>query len=374
MPRENLLIIGSGERNADLFYATRFVAPDPFVFIEARGKKYILASDLEVDRAKKEARVHSVIRTSRLAREYKRRTGKQASLMELTAFFLRKLKVRRVTAPMDFPLVHAGPLRRAGIRLSCKKGIFFEKRLVKSKEELAAIKQALRATENAVSGAISVLKKSAIKNGKLFYKGKPLTSEALRTVIHRSLLEQGCTGEHTIVSCGRATANPHERGSGPLRANRPIIMDVFPRNDRTLYYADFTRTVVRGKASPGIKKMFAAVKEAQAIAFGMIRHGVPSKKIHEAIHKKFEKLGFRTGFMNGRMQGFFHSTGHGLGLDIHEPPRIGNGEDVLKAGNVVTVEPGLYYKNTGGVRLEDVAVVTRKGCINLTKFPKQLEI
>ena len=151
-------------------------------------------------------------------------------------------------------------------------------------------------------------------------------------------------------------------------------MDIFPRSEKTLYYADFTRTVVRGKASPQLQKIYAAVKEGQDIAFKMIRHGMAGKKIHEAIQARLTQRGFKTGLKDGRMQGFFHSTGHGLGLDIHEPPRISVGEEVLKAGQVVTVEPGLYYKGVGGVRLEDVVVVTKTGCKNLTKFPRQLEI
>jgi len=151
-------------------------------------------------------------------------------------------------------------------------------------------------------------------------------------------------------------------------------MDIFPRNEKTLYYADFTRTVVRGKASPQLKKMYAAVRAGQDIAFRMIRHGMAAKKVHEAVQAEFTRQGFKTGLKNGRMQGFFHSTGHGLGLDVHEPPRIGPGDDILKAGEIVTVEPGLYYKGTGGVRLEDVVLVTKTGCKNLTSFPKQLEI
>ena len=151
-------------------------------------------------------------------------------------------------------------------------------------------------------------------------------------------------------------------------------MDIFPRSEKTLYYADFTRTVVRGKASPRLKKMYAAVKEGQEIAFKMIRHGMTSKKVHETIRARFTQLGFKTGVRDGRMQGFFHSTGHGLGLDIHEPPRIGPGDDILKVGQVVTVEPGLYYKGVGGVRLEDVVVVTKTGCRNLTKFSRFLEV
>jgi Xaa-Pro aminopeptidase len=232
----------------------------------------------------------------------------------------------------------------------------------------------LRATERSASAAIQTLRQSVIRKNRLYFRGKVLTSEHLRKIIHQTLLEEGCAGEHTIVSCGHHSIDPHDQGAGPLKAHKTIIMDIFPRNTTTLYYADFTRTVVRGKASPELKKLYATVKEGQQIAFKMIRHGVAAKKIHEAIQVRFSQLGFNTGLKNGRMQGFFHSTGHGLGLEIHEPPRIGAGDDILKAGQVVTVEPGLYYKGVGGIRLEDVVLVTKTGCVNLTKFPRKLEI
>lgn len=374
MSNQNLLIIASSEKNADLYYATKFIAPDAFVFAQTRGKKYILVSDLEIDRAKKQARVDGVFSTSRLASEYKQKHKKPCDFTELVLYFLKKLKVQSVLVPGDFPVRYYVSLRHAGLHIQYKNGIFFEERLIKDRSEILAIGRALRATEKAAHEAIKTLKRSVIRKNKLYFRGKLLTSERLRKIIHRTLLEEDCAAEHTIVSCGHQSIDPHGRGSGPLYAHQPIIMDIFPRSEKTLYYADFTRTVVRGKASPAIKKMFAAVKAGQDIAFRMMRGGIATKKIHAAIQARFTQLGFNTGVKHGRMQGFFHSTGHGLGLEIHEPPRISVGDDVLKAGQVVTVEPGLYYKGIGGMRLEDVAVVTKTGCKNLTRFPRQLEI
>ena len=374
MPPENLLILASSEKNADLYYATKFIAPDVFVFVRVRGKKYILVSDLEIDRARKQARAHSIISTSRLAAEYKQKHKKQCSFIELILYFLKKKKVQNVFVPGNFPVQYYEPLRRAGLRIQYKNGIFFEKRLIKDRFEIAAITQALRATEKAAHEAIKVLKGSTIRKGKLYFHGKILTSESLRKLIHQTLLSEDCAGEHTIVSCGHHSIDPHDQGSGPLLAHQPIIMDIFPRSQKTLYYADFTRTVVRGKASSELKKIYTAVSEGQDIGFKMVRSGIAGKKVHEAIQNRFKELGYNTGLKDGRMQGFFHSTGHGLGLDIHEPPRVSVGEDILKAGQVVTVEPGLYYKGVGGVRLEDVVVVTGKGCRNLTRFPRKLEI
>jgi len=374
MSNQALLIIASSEKDADLYYATRFIAPDAFVFVQVREKKYILVSNLEIDRTKREACVHEVLSTSRLALEYKQKHKKAGSFTELVLFFLQKKKVQSILVPGNFPVQYYEPLKRAGLRIRHQSEGVFRDRLVKNRGEIAAITRVLRATEKAAAEAVRILRRSVIRKDKLYFSGRVLTSEMLRTAIHQTLLAEGCSGKHTIVSCGRHSIDPHERGSGPLYAHQPIVMDIFPRSEETLYYADFTRTVVRGKASPELKKMYAAVKEGQNIAFKMIRHGMPSKKIHDAIQARFTQLGFKTGLKDGRMQGFFHSTGHGLGLELHEPPRIGAGPDILKTGQVVTVEPGLYYKGVGGVRLEDVVVVTKKGCKNLTKFPKQLEL
>lgn len=370
----NILIIAASEQDADLYYATRFIAPDPFVFIQIKGRKHLLMSDLEVDRARSQSKVDEVHSTSRLAAEFKKKNGKRPSYIDLIEYFLKKRRVTSLAIPGNFPAEFLDSLRKRGFELTVKPDPFFEERTVKSAEEIRAITKAIRYVEEAVGLAIQTLKRSVIKKGKLCLHGKVLTSEDIKKVINVKLMERDCIAAHSIVSCGRQAVDPHDQGSGPLYANQSIIMDIFPRDSHTRYFADFTRTVVRGKASPKLKKMYAAVKEGQDIAFRMIRAGIDGSTAHAAIQKRFEELGFKTGVMNGRMQGFFHGTGHGLGLDIHEPPRVSLGKDILKEGHVVTVEPGLYYADAGGVRLEDVVVVTKTGCRNLTKFPKVLEI
>jgi Xaa-Pro aminopeptidase len=160
-----------------------------------------------------------------------------------------------------------------------------------------------------------------------------------------------------------------------LRAHEPIIIDIFPRSQKTGYFGDITRTVVRGRASEGVRKLYDTVHRAQAIAFRKIRPGTPTIQVHQAVQSFFNEQGYKTGKQDGRMEGFFHGTGHGLGLEIHESPRMGTrSTGSLKAGHVVTVEPGLYYPQLGGVRLEDVALVTSRVPRNLTRFEKVLEI
>ena len=191
--------------------------------------------------------------------------------------------------------------------------------------------------------------------------------------INATIAGLGGMARHTIVAGGNQGCDPHEAGHGPLRAHQPIILDIFPRDCTTGYWGDITRTVVRGRASEPVKRMYVAVFKAQELAFQQLRAGVNGQEIHDAILRLFRENGFTTGRRNGRMQGFFHGTGHGLGLEIHEPPRVSAVDATLRAGHVVTVEPGLYYRGVGGVRLEDVAVIQPHGARNLTKFPKMLE-
>ncbi|MBI4373199.1 MAG: aminopeptidase P family protein [Candidatus Omnitrophica bacterium] len=371
---EATLIIAASEQNSNLYYATKFLAPDPFIFAQIRGKKILIMNELELDRARAQAEVDEVIPTSKIVRKLKERGVKPITEAEIVHFLLRERKADKLLVPADFPIEHADALRAKGYHIRFKRDPFFEKRMTKTKPEVAAISQTQRATERAVGEAVRILKKSKIKGHYLIYQGKKLTSEHIKQVINVALMESGCIAAHTIVSCGKQCVDPHNQGSGPLLAHQSIIMDVFPHSSHSRYFADMTRTVVRGKASEKLKKMYRAVREGQEIAYDRIRDGADGMNIHEAIMRHFERLGFRTGEIGGRMQGFFHGTGHGVGLDIHEPPRISRGRDILRAGEVVTVEPGLYYLDAGGVRIEDMVLVTKSGCKNLTKFPKILEI
>jgi Xaa-Pro aminopeptidase len=187
-------------------------------------------------------------------------------------------------------------------------------------------------------------------------------------------MAEGCVPSHTICAPGDQAVDPHEEGHGPIRANQPVVMDIFPRSESTGYFGDLTRTVVRGRASARLHEVYAIVHEGVRLGHSRIRDGVEGSEIHREIQALFERHGYRTGVRGGRMQGFFHGTGHGLGLEIHEAPSISVRPSLLRAGHVVTVEPGLYYLGLGGVRIEDVALVGRRGSRNLTRVPKQLEI
>jgi Xaa-Pro aminopeptidase len=369
------LIIADSERNADLYYATRFLAPDPFLFVQLNGRRILIMSDLELDRAKAQATVEEVLSSRQLAQAAKRRGVAEPTMMDLVDELLRRHGVTEVEVPSDFGVAHADALRRLGYTVQPRPDPFFPERLIKSEEEIALLTQTLRVTEDALAMAIELIRNAEVRSdGALWLGHKPLTAELVRTAMSLALMERDCVAQHTIVACGAQAVDPHNEGSGPLRANEPIVMDVFPQHARSRYFADITRTVVKGAASEKVRRMFQMVREGQEIAFRMIREGVDGSTIHQAILAAFEQAGFPTGEQDGRLQGFFHGTGHGVGLEIHEPPRISPTPDILTTGMVVTVEPGLYYRDAGGMRLEDMVVVSRDGCHVLTQAPKPLEI
>lgn len=371
MKQDTLLIIASSEISADLLYRTRFFAPDPIIFIEHRGKKTIILSDLELDRGKEEADVDEVLSLSEYKNKLPHKKRKQAGFTDIVNLFFKERGIRTALVPGDFPIKYADELRKLGYRIRYKEGLFFEERLKKTPEEVKFISDSLRKTEEAMERAIEMISSSKIRDGKLFLNGSALTSEIIKGEVNSELSKLGYVASHTIVACGIQSSMPHNRGEGPLLANQPIVIDIFPRSQESGYFGDMTRTVVKDEPSKELEKMYQTVLKGQRLGLSLIKHRAKVKDIHGAIVEFFKESGFETGMMDGKQQGFIHSTGHGLGLEIHEPPRVSFTDTILEEGNVITVEPGLYYEKLGGVRIEDVVVVRKDGCTNLTKYPKR---
>lgn len=368
------LIIAPSEQDANLYWATRFLAPDPIIYIEHKRRKYLILNDLEADRGKKEAQVHQVLRYSDLEKKIGQKKGRANGTMGIVSHFLKSRGVKKVAVPYDFPMAYGLALQKYKIRTEVLADPFYPKRLIKTRQEKAAIKKTLAYVTESIQAAYEVLREAKIRKNKLYWRGKVLTSEILKGVINGHLMKRNCLGKHTIVAGGAQGVDPHCEGSGPLPANQPIIMDVFPKSMDSQYYGDMTRTVVKGKASDAVKHQWHTVKYAQERGIKMVKAGVDGKSIHDWINDYFESKGYSTGMKQGRMQGFFHGTGHGLGIDIHEAPRVSRVSQKLKAGNVITIEPGLYYAGRGGVRIEDVVYVTKTGREVLSRCPKILEI
>ncbi len=368
-------MVADSERDANMLYATGLFVPDPFIYLNFGRRPLIVLSDLEIDRARKQAPHCRVASLSAYQQKLRRDGIKSPRFAHVIRDILREQKIRRASVPDDFPLGLARDLKKLGIKLKPRAG-FFPKREIKSADEVRKISAALTMAEVGMAEGMQALRLSKIgRNRQLIYRGLPLTSERLRSVIDCAVLQASGLAANTIVAGGKQGCDPHERGHGRLRANEPIIIDIFPRSQKTGYFGDITRTVVRGRASEAVRKLYDTVLQGQKIAFQKVRSGTSTSEIHKAVQLFFKQQGYATGKHNGRMEGFFHGTGHGLGLEIHEAPRMGTtSTGKLKAGQVVTVEPGLYYPEIGGVRLEDVAFVTTTGAKNLTRFEKVLEI
>jgi len=367
------LIVAASENDADMLYATQFFAPDPFIFLEQNDRRTLVLSDLEIDRGRRQAKADEILPYSQFEKEVQGNNGKAPPYEKVLAHFLTKKKVRSAIVPANFPLGYARELESKKIRLQPTKELFWPDRETKGESELRQMRKALEITEAGMARGIEVLKQATPGKGQqLQWHNVTLTSEILRAEIDTAVLRAGGLPANTIVAGGDQACDPHERGHGPLKANSLIILDIFPRSARTGYYGDLTRTVLRGRASDEQRKLWKTVNEGQALALKKMKPGVDGLKLHQEVRQFFTDQGYPTGIREGKQTGFFHGTGHGLGLEIHEHPRFQ--KTVFKVGQVLTVEPGLYYPGLGGTRTEDVVALTKTGIRMLSRFPHQLEI
>lgn len=379
-----LLVIAAPQHDADAYHLSGFLAPDPVICLRAGGKRYLAVSALEYGRAEKDAPADELVSFDeldlmKLARELK--SGSRAFAAAAAKLIERAgAEGSPVVVPPHFGVAYADELRARGLTVEPNGTTFASLRRVKTEEEISHIEVAQKAIEEACEHAVQILQEAETSDGTLIWRGEALTSELLRSEVEVELLRRGCSAdEGTITAGGAQAADPHERGSGPLRAGEPIIIDIFPRNAESRYYADMTRTFVKGEPSPELDKMYDAVLEAQETALSMIRAGVNGRDVHDKVSETLHARGYKTAKHDAQpgeplTEGFFHGTGHGVGLEVHEAPRVSTADEVLRAGDVVTVEPGVYEPGVGGVRIEDLVVVTEDGCRNLTRFPKEFRV
>lgn len=369
------LIYGLPSHDPDLYYALGATVSDPLIYIATPRGKFVITRDTEVDVLRREVKGKAILPYSDYFRKAKSQTATPTEA-DVCLVLLREKKIRRVSVHRETPVFITDHLRQHGIRVEIADFPVFPQRLMKTAAEIKALTASQNATFAAMGHVEKILRQSRIQGKTLRYQGQILTSEVLHAAAKIFLIERGydCP-QDIIIACGNDSTEPHNRGSGPVRPHQSIIIDIFPRSMATGFFGDATRTFCKGTPSPQLQRMYFAVQEAQEMAIRMIRPGVNGQKIHAAIHNFFKAAGFVTGTQKGRTIGFTHGTGHGLGLALHEGPTgISGSSCILKAGNVVTVEPGLYYPGTGAVRIEDVVVVTPTGCKVLGKYPKKLKI
>ena len=366
------ILAATGLDETNVRYATGLSAPDPFLLLVAGSRLHLVVSALEAARARR-ACPAAVIHTP--ATLFGADAPRRHTLGAQAVALLKKLRRRRVAAGPWLPLGIARDLQRAGVRVELARTPPFPRRAVKTAREIACIAKSQRAAVAAMRAAIRCIRASAVSRaGILRHAGRPLTAEILKELIARTLLARGCSAAGTIVAVGPQGARPHDTGSGPLRAGVPVVIDIFPRDLETGYWGDLTRTVVRGRAPERIRRLHRTVRAAQRLALSMLRPGMEGCAVHRAVADFFRRAGYETKLTPpGRERGFIHSLGHGVGLDIHEAPGLRHEPGRLAAGQVVTVEPGLYYPGVGGVRIEDTVALTRTGYKYLATFPRNLE-
>ncbi len=377
------MMAGIPALNAGLYRRIRFLVGDPVALIElANGvssmESTLILRDIEMQRAKASANATNVacpadfIPTGGLSGDRETATAQSA------AEFVRRSGCKEVIVDRSLPMIYAEMLSRAGIVIRCDTEWGLIERRQKDEKEIAAIRFAQQQTEEVMKIACQTIAHSSVGDDRiLMFDGRPLTSERMQSMIDVWLLERGFSNPMSIVASGPVGADCHDHGHGPLRSMEPVIVDIFPRDKKSLYNGDCTRTVVNGRISDKIASMHAAVAKAKSVATSAVRAGVTGQQVHEATSRSIEASGYQMGFPpEGASDDFTsmtHGTGHGLGLEVHEPPLLAVGGPELVVGDVVTIEPGLYCKAVGGVRLEDMVVVTQDGCINLNSLPESLD-
>jgi Xaa-Pro aminopeptidase len=370
-------LVDADSTDSDQYYLSGFDAPDPFVTLYDGDVHLLFSRSLEYGRAKREARAATVERDVDFGRAAKvEEYGQQEARWHVLAEFLESYGVESVAVPPRFPVSTADGVRERGIEVTPDTdGIVTEIRATKTAEEIEHVREAQKANEAAMQAAEDLVAAADVEDGTLFFEGEPLTSERVKEEIEVTLLRHGCALDETIVACGSDAADPHDRGSGPLTAGDLIIVDIFPRDKASKYHADMTRTFCKGEASDVQREWYDLTHEAFAAAMDAVEPGATGADVHEAVLDVYEAAGQPTLRSDERTEtGFIHSTGHGVGLDVHELPRIAPGGGELQPGHVITIEPGLYDPEVGGVRIEDLVVVTEDGYENLTDYPKELVV
>ncbi len=367
MSQPPLFHFAESYNDANQFYLSGFLCPDPFAVLElGRGKVVLGVSPMEEERARAESSAEVVA--------LRRRKGQ--TVVQGLAGLIRESGAERIRVLPAFPLGLAQELRNEGIGIEVDGKSVASRRRKKTRGQIRSMEKAQRGCESAMEMVRSLLAGCPLRGGVLLFEGRLLTAQRLRALIEVHLLERGLETADTIVAPGRGGAQPHWRGEGPVRTGIPIVIDIFPRSRETRYHSDMSRTFVVGRASRAVREMHRAVCEAQDAAINILEAGVALDDVHAAACGVFRKRGYGV-MAEGKAprRGFIHGTGHGLGLEVHEAPSVSVTGEIFQPGDVVTVEPGLYDSRIGGVRIEDVVACMPDGSVrNLTKFPRDLEI
>jgi Xaa-Pro aminopeptidase len=375
----DVLIYADSVRSPEMRHEVPLPVPDPFLYAEQNGSRHVVVSSFEVDRVKEVAPELDTLPAEEFGLDelYAQGLNRDEIELEIVLRAARKFGITNAAVPKTFPLEIADHLRANGVEVKADRELFISRRRVKNQAELAGIQRAQRAAEAAMSAAREVLRAAEPQNGNLVVDGETLTCERLKLVVEKVFTEHGVFADEFIVSHGAQTAVGHDMGSGPIAPDEPICFDLFPRDRESGCYADMTRTFVVGEPSAELQEFHRLCKEALERSVAAVKPGVAGSELYKISCDVFEEHGFPTLLSKqpGEVlkDGFYHSLGHGVGLEVHEQPTLGRGPGDLVAGDVIAVEPGLYRNGYGGCRLEDLVRVTEDGGETLTDFPYDLK-
>jgi Xaa-Pro aminopeptidase len=375
----DVLIYGDTMRSPDLRHAVPVVIPDAFLYAETSGRRVVILHSLEIPRVREEAPELEIVPLEQLGTDELFTQGKRGWEVELEVALraCRELGIERASVPPSFPVGHADHLRANGIEIVVERELFDERRRAKNQTEITGIRRAQRACEAALDASRELLRNAKPNGAGLEVDGAPLTSERIKRVIEDVFADHGVEGSDMIVAHGPQTAVGHNMGSGQIAPNEPIVFDLFPRDKATGCYSDMTRTYVVGEVSDEVKEWHTLVKRALETSTAGVKPGVNGRALFELVCDQFHEAGYKTQLNKDPGEvledGFFHSLGHGVGLEVHELPSMGRAGHDLVPGDVITIEPGLYRAGYGGVRLEDIVLVTGDGYEVLTDYPYDLE-
>jgi Xaa-Pro aminopeptidase len=351
--------------------------PDPFLYVERNGTRAAMLSSFEVDRVREagiDAHPYEEFGWDELIAKG---LPREELDLELSLRAVKEWGLKSAVVPSTFPLELADRLRGAGVDLNVDREVFLQRRRVKNEAELAGIRRAQKGAEEAMAAARELLRRAEPSNGAVTLDGEQLTCERIKLEIQRVFGEHGLASDEFIVSHGPQSAVGHDMGSGPIASGESIVIDLWPRDRESACYADMTRTFVVGEVSEELRRYQQLVHDALQRSLEAVRAGVEGRKVYEQVCELFHEAGQPTQLSKepGTVldSGFYHGLGHGVGLEVHEQPWLGRAPGSLVAGDIVTLEPGLYRHGYGGVRLEDLALVTEDGCENLTSFPYDLQ-
>jgi Xaa-Pro aminopeptidase len=375
----DVLIYADSLRSPELRHEVPIAIPDAFLYVEKDGERHVVASSFELDRIAEAAPSLDLMPLEEFGIDelYAQGLTRDQIELEIVLRAARRFGIEDAIVPPGFPLELADHLRENGIKLSADRKGFVARRRVKNDAELAGIRRAQRAAEAAMSAARQLLRSAERSNGDLVLDGEPLTCERIKLAVEQAFTANGAFADEFIVSHGAQTAVGHDMGSGPIAPDEPICLDLFPRDRESGCFADMTRTFVVGEPSDELAEYHRLCREALDRSVAAIKAGVAGSDVNRVCCEVFEEHGFPTLLSKKPGQvlkdGFYHSLGHGVGLEVHEQPTLGRGPGELVAGDVVAVEPGLYRHGYGGCRLEDIVLVTENGAEVLTEYPYDLQ-